>query len=58
MAIRCFIKTGGEEEVEESRSMLRRILNNYGDWGSPVECLWVKIRGIVSKGDLAVSICY
>ncbi|GAB0188677.1 hypothetical protein GRJ2_001333000 [Grus japonensis] len=31
---------------------------NYGNCGSPIKCLWVKIRGIVSKGDLRVDICY
>ena len=31
---------------------------NYGDCGSPIKCLWVKIRGVVSKWDLTVGICY
>ncbi|XP_040977090.1 uncharacterized protein LOC121232754 [Aquila chrysaetos chrysaetos] len=33
-------------------------LAGLGDCGSPIECLWVKIRGVVSKGDLTVDICY
>ena len=56
-AMGCFVKTGREEEEEESRSTLRRTLN-YGDCGSPVERLWVKIGGVVSKGDLTVGVCY
>ena len=31
---------------------------NYGDCGSPVECLWVKITGVISNGDLTIGICY
>ncbi|KAK4812899.1 hypothetical protein QYF61_027293 [Mycteria americana] len=31
---------------------------NCGDCGSPIKCLWVKIRGVISKGDLTVGICY
>ncbi|KAK4832290.1 hypothetical protein QYF61_021689 [Mycteria americana] len=31
---------------------------NYGYCGSPIECLWVKIRGVISKGDLRVGNCY
>ncbi|GAB0210376.1 hypothetical protein GRJ2_003503400 [Grus japonensis] len=31
---------------------------NYGNCGSPIECLCVKIRGVISKGDLTVGICY
>ncbi|GAB0208591.1 hypothetical protein GRJ2_003324800 [Grus japonensis] len=31
---------------------------NYSDCGSPIECLWVKIRGVVSKGDLTVGVYY
>ena len=31
---------------------------NYGDCGSPVECLWVKIREVTSKGDFTEGICY
>ncbi|KAK4828724.1 hypothetical protein QYF61_000715 [Mycteria americana] len=31
---------------------------NYSDCGSPIKCLWVKIRGFISKRDLTVGICY
>ena len=31
---------------------------SYSDCGNPIECLWVKIRGVVSKGNLTVGICY
>ncbi|PKU32392.1 rna-directed dna polymerase from mobile element jockey- hypothetical protein [Limosa lapponica baueri] len=31
---------------------------NYSYCRSPTECLWVKIRGVISKGDLTVDICY
>jgi len=30
----------------------------YSDRGSRIKCLWVKIRGVVSKWDLTVGICY
>jgi len=31
---------------------------NHGDCGSPTECLWVKMRGVASTGDLTVGTCY
>jgi len=32
---------------------------NYSDCGrNPIEYLWVKIRGVISKGDLTIGICY
>ena len=31
---------------------------NYGGCGSPIKCLWVKIRGVISKGVLTGGICY
>ena len=31
---------------------------NYGDCECSIECLWVKIRGVVSKQDLTEGICY
>ena len=31
---------------------------NYSDCGSPVECLCIKIREVISKGDLTVKIHY
>lgn len=31
---------------------------NYGDCGNHTECLWVKIKRVISKGDLTVGICY
>ncbi|KAK4816812.1 hypothetical protein QYF61_023499 [Mycteria americana] len=37
---------------------LERTEFNYGNCGSPIKCLWLKIRGVVSKGDLTVGICY
>lgn len=32
--------------------------SQHDNCGSPIECLWVKIRGVISKGDLTISICY
>ena len=60
MAIDCSVKTDREEE-EESHSVkenLEYMEVNYGNYGSSIECLWVKIRGVISKGDLTVGICY
>jgi len=31
---------------------------NYSSCGSPIKCLWVKVRWVMSKGDLTVGICY
>lgn len=31
---------------------------NYSDCGSLIKCLWLKIRGIVSKWDLTEGISY
>ncbi|PKU48451.1 rna-directed dna polymerase from mobile element jockey- hypothetical protein [Limosa lapponica baueri] len=31
---------------------------NYDGCGSPIECLWVKIRGVASKEKLTVGISY
>ncbi|GAB0203450.1 mitochondrial enolase superfamily member 1 [Grus japonensis] len=31
---------------------------NYANCENPIECLWVKIRRFISKGDLTVGICY
>jgi len=31
---------------------------NYGNCGSSIECHWLKIRGVISKGDPTVGICY
>jgi len=37
---------------------LENIEVNYSSCGSPVKCLWVKTRGVVSKWALTVGICY
>lgn len=37
---------------------LECIIAVSGDHGGPFECLWVKLRGLVSKGSLAVGICH
>ncbi|KAK4806136.1 hypothetical protein QYF61_001059 [Mycteria americana] len=31
---------------------------SYGDHKSSIECLWIKIRGIITKEDLMLDICY
>lgn len=59
--ISCFAKTGrGKEEEFLLCSLLKENLEcmamNY-DNSSPTECLWVKVRGIGSKGNLTVCIC-
>ena len=37
---------------------LEKIEAGCGNSGSPITCLQVKIRGVISKGDLTVGICY
>lgn len=37
---------------------LECIEDNCGNCGSRIECLWVKIQGVISKCDLTVDICY
>lgn len=31
---------------------------SYGDYESPIECLWIETRGIISTGNLMLGICY
>ena len=31
---------------------------NYGDCDCSIECLWVKVKGVISKQELTVGICY
>lgn len=40
------------------KETLEYIEGNHSDCGSPIKCLGIKIRGVISKGDLRVSICY
>lgn len=56
----CKDKQGkrGEEVVLYVKGNLECTEANYGDCGSPVECLWVKIKRVISKRDLTVGICY
>lgn len=37
---------------------LERIEVNYSNCGSLIKHFWVKIRGLISSGDLTVIICY
>lgn len=61
MEISCIAKAGREKEEEFLLcSLLKENLEcmevSYGN-SSPMECLWVKIRRIVSKGNLAIFFC-
>jgi len=60
MAIGCFHKErqGRRGVVLYVKENLECIELSYSDCGSPIECLWVKIRGVVSKGDIIIGICY
>lgn len=55
MSLDCSVKTGGEKGMEESHSVkesLECIEINCISRGSSTECLWVKIRRVVSMGIL------
>lgn len=61
MAIDCFVKAGGKTKEEKALCVEEKfecIDVNQGNCRSPVECLWVRTKGVVSKGALNVSICY
>lgn len=59
MATGCLVVMGRGEEVVKLHSALKRTLEVcYGNCGCPMECLWVTIGGVVSKGDLTVRACH
>ena len=59
---RLFHKDGqgrrGGEVMLYVKNNLECIEVSYSNCGSPIECLCVKIRGVFSKGDLTVDLCY
>lgn len=52
-----------KERLEESfllyvKENVECIEVNYSSCGSSIECFWIKIKGVISEGDLTVSIYY
>lgn len=56
-----FVKIGRKVEEELCSGLKvnhQHIEVNYSDCGSPIKCLWIKIRRDISKGDLRLGIFY